>query len=76
MTDTQLKALIGCTLRYKLSEFYIIQVTDTHVHFCANRIVTIEFFKEHYLPYIKVYMTEEEDSLVPIQLYLEHYDIK
>ena len=50
MTDTQLKALIGCTLRYKLSEFYITQVTDTHVHFCANRIITIEFFKEHYLP--------------------------
>ena len=44
MTDTQLKALIGCTLRYKLSEFYITQVTDTHVHFCANRIITIEFF--------------------------------
>ncbi len=76
MTDTQLKALIGCTLRYKLSEFYITQVTDTHVHFCANRIITTEFFKEHYLPYIKVYMTEDEGSLVPIQLYLEHYDIK
>ena len=48
MTDTQLKALIGCTLRYILSEFYITQVTDTHVHFCANRIKTTEFFKEHY----------------------------
>ena len=61
---------------YYQGKLCITQVTDTHVHFCANRIITTEFFKEHYLPYIKVYMTEDEDSLVPIQLYLEHYDIK
>lgn len=76
MTDTQLKSLIGCILRFKLNEFYITQVTDTHVHFCDNQIITIEEFKEHYLQSVKIYMTEDEDSLVSLQVYLEHYDIK
>ena len=79
MTDTQLKALIGCILIYKIEETVITNVDDSFVYYITegeSKYVDKAYFVNIILPYLKVYLTEEQNSLVSIKQYLEHYDIK
>lgn len=81
MTETQLIALIGCTLKYKLlSEYIITNVTDDSVTYIENNsnshTVNSDYFICEFLPRLKIYLTEEEDSLTSIDYYLKHYDLK
>lgn len=75
MNENQLKALIGCVLKYKAYEVYIKDVKNGYVILNSDTI-PIEHFVLDFLPRWKIYLTEDEESLVPIKQYLEHYDIK
>lgn len=80
MTETQLRSLIGCILKFKVSEIIITDVSGYSVSY-KNEIntvitMTISDFIKNYLPKLKIYINEDDESLVPIMQYLEHYDIK
>lgn len=80
MTETQLRSLIGCILKFKVSEIIITDVHEYSVSY-KNEIntvitMTISDFIKNYLPKLKIYINEDDESLVPIMQYLEHYDIK
>lgn len=80
MTKTQLEALIGCILLYKNNEIVIQEVTNTFILFRENpsKFFSMDFKELNYefLFELKIYLTEDDDSLVPIAHYLEHYEIK
>lgn len=76
MKISQLKALIGCILIAENKEFIIKEIKDGIVIFNNNVYVEINAFIVDFLPLLKIYLTEDDDSLVPIAHYLEHYDLK
>lgn len=76
MKISQLKALIGCILIAENKEFIIKEIKDDIVIFNNNMYVEIDAFISNFLPILKIYLTEDDDSLVPITQYLEHYDLK
>ena len=75
MNETQLKALVGCILKYKAYEAYIKDIKNGYVVLNIDTVL-IETFILDFLPNWKIYLTEDEESLVPIEQYLKHYDIK
>lgn len=76
MTNTQLKALIGCTLKYKSYEAYIIDIVDNTIYLNQNQKISIEDFIQDFYPNWKLYLTECDSSLVSIENYLYYYGIK
>lgn len=77
MTETQLKALVGCVLKFKSYDFVILEVKSNAVIYNPNKTeIELDVFISSYIPKMKIYLTEDEESLVPIEQYLKHYDIK
>lgn len=75
MNTNQLKALVGCILKYKAYEVYIKEVQEDQLVLNSDTI-PIEHFMLDFVPYWKIYLTEDENSLVTIEQYLKHYEIK
>lgn len=87
MTKTQLEALVGCILKYKLKEIIILETLEdtlviketagtAELRSVQDKIITKHSFITLILPKFKIYLTEDENSLVSIEQYLEHYDLK
>lgn len=80
MTLTQLRSLIGCILKFKSFEYIIYEVNDKTLKYQVQnselREIEINDFIENYIPKLKIYITEEEKSLVSINTYIIHYDLK
>ncbi len=79
MTGSQLKHLIGCILVYKLSEITILSIEENAIFFIDEdgnyKSLGINYFIIEYIPKLKIYLTEEENSLVSIKHYLKHFDL-
>lgn len=76
MTMYQLQALIGCTLKYKALEIYIKSIDfENNIIYFSDEPRKIEFFLNSMFNRFKIYLTEEEDSLVNISYFLDYYNI-
>lgn len=70
----KLKNILGCILKYKLLEVIIIDIKDNNIVYLDNLknkyTVSIDYFQEHMLPKLKIYATEDDDSLILLSIYL------
>lgn len=79
MTDLQLRSLIGCILKFKLSDIIIINVTEDSVTFLNEVNYEITLTKEEfiycYIPKLKIYLDQDDDSLVSIDDFIKYHKI-
>lgn len=77
MTEQDLKSLIGCVLVYKIHEIIIISnVINNNITLLLDNTtlqLNVLDFIEQYIPKLKIYLTEDESSLVTIDSYLQYY---